>query len=178
MSSEFYTVCNDKNILLEKNDDDNYRINMSIIPSPDATYNIIDIIYEYELWNLIYELNNDNIESFNLNTDKTNNCEEVFIKVRGTSEKQISEELKNIIIHFKCNYLFISNVGKECFISSVNLEKSTVKFNNFKIHILIDNDNVTKINIEFMLVDYNDLINTYIALYIKKIFYRLTKYLS
>ena len=33
MNSVFYTVCNDKGILLEKNDYDEYKINMEIIPN-------------------------------------------------------------------------------------------------------------------------------------------------
>lgn len=175
MSSEFYVVCNDKDIILEKNDDDNYRINISIIPSESNDFTLIDIIHENELWNLIYELNNDNIETFKLTNGSNNTNEDVFIKIKSSTEKNISSELKNIIIHQHCNYEFISN--KECRITCNNLDESTIKFNDFKIQININNK-TTEIKINFTLVDFNDLINTYIALYIKKIFYRLTKYLS
>jgi len=174
MSSEFYIVCNDKNILLQKNDEDNYIINMTITPNKNNSFNLIDIVTELELWNLIYELNNDNIEEYKL-TNINQNEQDVYIKVKSNTEKQISDELKNIIIHIKTKFKEISN--NECEIVCNNLNLSTVCFSNFIINILCSEEK-TFLNIQFTLQDINDLISTYIALYIKKIFYRLSKYLE
>jgi hypothetical protein len=174
MSNDFYTVCNDKDILLEKNDDDMYRININIIPNKSNNYTLIDIVTENELWNLLYELNRDNIEEYKL-TNVNKNTQNVFIKVKSSSEKQISDELKEIIINMESSYQLLNS--NECIVYCNNLNKSTVKFNNFKIEITCEL-NKTNMKIEFILDDVNDLISTYIALYIKKIFYRLSKYLS
>ena len=174
MDSKFYTVCNDKDILLEKNDDDNYRISITINPNKNNDFTLIDIITENELWNLLYELNSDNIETYEL-TNNDNNTQNVFIKVKSSTEKQISDELKEIIIHMESYY--VNNIhNNTCTVYCNNIEPSTVKFNNFKIEVALTNK--TEINISFILEDINDLISTYIALYIKKIFYRLSKYLT
>jgi hypothetical protein len=173
MSAEFYTVCNDKDILLQKNDDDNYIINMTIQPNKNNSFTLIDIITELELWNLLYELNNDNIEEYKLTN--INQKQDVFIKVKSTTEKQISNELKDIIIHIQTTHKLISD--NECNIVCTNLTPSTIIFNNFIINVLCSQE-LTYVTINFTLEDINDLISTYIALYIKKIFYRLSKYLS
>lgn len=174
MTSEFYTVCNDKDILLQKNDENDYIINMDIKHNKSNSFTLIDIITELELWNLLYELNNDNIEEYKL-TNIGKYEQNVFIKVKSTTEKQISNELKDIIIHLQTRYQLISN--NECNILCTNLTPSTIIFNNFIINVLYSEE-LTTLKITFTLEDINDLISTYIALYIKKIFYRLSKYLS
>lgn len=174
MSNEYYTVCNDKNIILEKNDLDNYRINIDIIPNINNDFTLVDIIIEEQLWNLLYELNNDNIEEFKINN--LTNSQDIFIKVKSNTEKQISKELKDIIIHIDSKYNKINE--HKCQLICTNLHNSTIKFDNFIIFIDCSNLKLTNIKIHFTLLDINDFISTYIALYIKKIFYRLTKYLS
>jgi len=173
MTSEFYTVCNDKDILLQKNDEDNYIINMTIQHNKTNSFTLIDIITELELWNLLYELNNDNIEEFKLTNIEQK--QHVFIKVKSSTEKQISNELKDIIIHIETTYH--QNSDNECNLVCNNLTPSTIIFNNFIINVVCSQES-TYVKIKFTLEDINDLISTYIALYIKKIFYRLSKYLS
>ena len=174
MSSEFYTVCNDKNILLQKNDEDDYIINMTINPNENNSFTIIDIITELQLWNLLYKLNDDNIQEYKLTT--INNYEQdIFIKINSNVDKNISDEIKNIIIHINTTYKLISN--NECNIVCRNLNLSTVFFTDFIINILCLDTKII-IYIKFSIKDINDLIATYIALFIKKIFYRLSKYLE
>ena len=61
-----------------------------------------------------------------------------------------------------------------CTNSDYKIDK--IRFTDFIMNI--EHLNNTKINISFKLTNTNDMVNTYIALCIKKIFYRLSKYLE
>jgi hypothetical protein len=172
MSSIFYTVCNDKDILLEKNDLDEYRINMTIIPNPMNEFTLIDIILEHEFWNLLFELNKDIIEYFN-EVKQTNNRDIISIKLKSENE---STEFKNLLLNLLVTIEQISN--NKMIITCVNADtkKDEIRFTDFIMNI--EQIKNTNINISFKLTNANDIVNTYISLCIKKIFYRLSKYLE
>jgi len=175
MSKDFYKVCDDKNILLEKNDFSSFRINLSINNNSNNNYNLIEIINQNELWNLLYELNKDIIEEYNYNKLTNENNEQIYIKIKNIKK---NEEFNNISLNIENIINKISDYEYQLYCFDINNINNKNKVDDFKINIKIVN-NITIIDIDFTFNENtNDAINTYIALYIKKIFYRLSKYLS
>lgn len=172
MSDEWFTVCDENDILLEKNDSNDYKISLNIYENPENEFSSIDIIKEGQLFDLLFELNNDIIE----NIDQSiidNNINLVTIVSLNKEKKK-----KNIYLKYK------SEINDNlCIITGVPFEdKNEVKDDE----IYLDNFNIklekgcpTSLSVILNsnnFLDEDSLINIFLSLFIKKIFNKFKKY--
>jgi hypothetical protein len=175
---EWYMICNEKDIILQKNDDNMYKIDF-VLNEQNADYSLINIISSNQLFDLLYELNKDIIETINtINTENDSNY--TVINIKNKNMDIIDEKI--LYIHFKYKYIFDTN---KCILESdlINKKeedkKAIIYMDNFKVEIKENKENLTKIHILFNFNNIyyeSQLVNIAIAMYIKKIFYRLKMY--
>ena len=192
--SDWFTICDEKNIILEKNSNNAYKITFSI-HSTGGEETVLNVLKNGQLFELLSALNPDVIDKINV-TEQTNNVEDVFITFKNNSNHQDdSEELDKIInIYFSLKYDFKEN---KCIITSQNCRDDNDKNNNgnsisqikkkdgkeflpvSKIKLkAVEKNNKTSMCLIFK-VDgkkSSNIINMYIGLYFKKIFYRFKQY--
>lgn len=185
--SEWFTICDEKHILLEKNDSNMYKITFSIYSSNEED-TVLNVLKNGQLFELLSQLNPDVID--NINVTEQNNIDHVFITFKNNKEDDEDAD-KVVNIYFSLTYTFKDN---KCIISSQNKsndndEKSTmckIKNKNGKeyLHVskikfkAVEKNNKTSICITFKVESKksNNITNMYIGLYFKKIFYRFKKY--
>jgi len=175
MNKEWQSICSEHDILMDKNDDNLYRIKFNMIENKNNKLNIIDTIKQNIFFQLIYELNQDIIKEYI--SDFKNNKNNVVLTVINDNE---IIDTKSINVNLNINYFFQNN---KCEMVSSN-DNSTllstldnIYVNDF--HLSITNDITTEILLTFSLDD--DIFNSalekiFIALYFKKIFRRLKLY--
>ena len=191
--SDWFTICDEKNIILEKNSNNAYKITFSI-HSTGGEETVLNVLKNGQLFELLSALNPDVIDKINV-TEQTNNVEDVFITFKNNSNHQDDEELDKIInVYFSLKYDFKEN---KCIITSQNCRDDNDKNNNgnsisqikkkdgkeflpvSKIKLkAVEKNNKTSMCLIFK-VDgkkSSNIINMYIGLYFKKIFYRFKQY--
>ena len=116
--SDWFTICDEKNIILEKNSNNAYKITFSIHSTGEET--VLNVLKNGQLFELLSALNPDVIDKINV-TEQTNNVEDVFITFKNNknnSNHQDDEELDKIInVYFSLKYDFKEN---KCIITSQN----------------------------------------------------------
>lgn len=183
--SDWFTICDEKNIILEKNTNNAYKITFSVHSTSEDT--VLNVLKNGQLFELLSALNPDVIDNINV-TEHTNNVDDVFITFKN-SNKQDGEELDKIInVCFSLKYEFKEN---RCIITSQNCqddgnpdsqikkkdEKEFLPVSKIKLKA-VEKNNKTSVCL-FFKVDSkksSNIINMYIGLYFKKIFYRFKQY--
>lgn len=191
---EWFTICDEKQILLEKNDNNMYKITFSIFSSNEEE-TVLNILKNGQLFELLSELNPDVID--NINVKENNGVDHVFITFKNNKDHDHDEsEDKVVDVYFSLTYAFEEN---KCVISSQNKKKYNGGDDNQQIQMIdnvkketgkdylhvskikfkaVEKNNKTSILITFKIESKksNNIINMYIGLYFKKIFYRFKKY--
>jgi len=178
MSEEWYTVCDEKDLLLKKNDNNEYSLSFDINEKTENDVSVLELLNCEQLFELLYELNKDIIENITESPENTiNNVNNVSIKIKNI--KSEFKAIKNINIHLKFVYKFENN---ECTISSVPFDSNlmTTEDNIYISTFLINfkQNQSTNVLLTFKIdevVD-NDIFQMYIGLYFKKLFYRFKMY--
>lgn len=174
MSEEWYTVCDEKELLLKKNDNNEYSLALEV--KDDDVSILDDVIITGQLFDLLYELNKDIIENIESKENNINEINNVSIKIK--SIKNEFKTIKNINIHLKFNYIFENN---GCTIKSIPIDnfksnEENIYISHFQINF--EKNQKTNILLKFKIDDEvdNDLYQMYIGLYFKKLFYRFKMY--
>ena len=191
--SDWFTICDEKNIILEKNSNNVYKITFSIHSTGEDT--VLNVLKNGQLFELLLALNPDVIDKINV-IEHSNNVEDVFITFKNNSNHQDdSEELDKIInIYFSLKYDFKEN---KCVVTSQNCRDDNGKNDNgnsisqikkkdgeeflpvSKIKLkAVEKNNYTSMCLIFKVDSKksSNIINMYIGLYFKKIFYRFKQY--
>jgi hypothetical protein len=189
--SDWFTICDEKNIILEKNSNNAYKITFSVHSKGEET--VLNVLKNGQLFELLSALNPDVIDNINV-TEHTNNVHDVFITFKN-SIKQDGEELDKIInVCFSLKYEFKENM---CIIKSQNFNDNGKNDNNDKSDSQIkkkdekeflpvskiklravEKNNKTSMCLIFKVDSKksSNIVNMYIGLYFKKIFYRFKQY--
>jgi hypothetical protein len=184
--NDWFTICDEKNIILEKNSNNTYKITFSVHCTGEDT--VLNVLKNGQLFELLSALNPDVIDKINV-TEHTNNVHDVFITFKN-SNKQDGEELDKIInVYFSLKYEFKEN---KCIITSQNCqdekgnsdshikkkdEKEFLPASKIKLKA-VEKNNKTSVCLLFKVDSKksSNIINMYIGLYFKKIFYRFKQY--
>ncbi len=184
--NDWFTICDEKNITLEKNSSNTYKITFSVHCTGEDT--VLNVLKNGQLFELLSALNPDVIDKINI-TEHTNNVHDVFITFKN-SNKQDGEELDKIInVYFTLKYEFKEN---KCIITGQNSkdekdnsdsqvkkkdEKEFLPVSKIKLKA-VEKNNKTSICLIFKVDSKksSNIINMYIGLYFKKIFYRFKQY--
>ena len=189
--SDWFTICDEKNIILEKNSNNAYKITFSI-HSTGGEETVLNVLKNGQLFELLSALNPDVIDEIKV-TEHTNNVHDVFITFKNNSNDKDGEELDKIIdVYFSLKYSFKEN---KCIITSNNIQnddknnssESDSKFKKdgreflpvSKINLkAVEKNNKTSMCLIFKIDSKksSNIINMYIGLYFKKIFYRFKQY--
>jgi hypothetical protein len=186
---EWFTICNEKNIVLKKNDENMYKITFSInVKNNEDT--VLNVLKNGQLFELLSALNPDVIEKVDENEhDGIYDIFIIFKNNKKTSSVNDVDELDQVVnAFFSIKYLFTKN---KCVIESQNcgndIENKNTKIKNGKEFIPItkiklvtiekEKSNKTSMCLTFK-VDKkaSNIINMYIGLYFKKIFHRFKQY--
>jgi hypothetical protein len=187
--SDWFTICDEKNILLEKNDNNFYKITFSIKSGSDSD-TVLNVLKNGQLFDLLSALNPDVIDY--INVSERNNIHHVVMTFKN-NEKNDEDDDKIINVYFSLKYNFKEN---SCIISSKNCQNddnnndnnvnSSVKHDGKKdfLHVskiklkAVEKNNKTSICLIFKIESKksSNILNMYIGLYFKKIFYRFKKY--
>jgi hypothetical protein len=187
---DWFTICDEKHIILEKNSSNAYKITFSI-HSTGGEDTVLNVLKNGQFFELLAALNPDVIDTINV-TEHANNVHDVFITFKNNSNKD-GEELDKIIdVYFSLKYSFKEN---KCIITSNNIQNddknnSSESDSRFKkdgreflpvsrINLkAVEKNNKTSMCLIFKVDSKksSNIINMYIGLYFKKIFYRFKQY--
>ena len=188
---DWFTICDEKHIILEKNSSNAYKLTFSINSTGEDT--VLNVLKNGQLFELLAALNPDVIDTINV-TEHANNVHDVFITFKNNSNKD-GEELDKIIdVYFSLKYKFKEN---KCIITSNYIQdndknkndnsESDSKFKKDGREFLpvsrinlkaVEKNNKTSMCLIFKVDSKksSNIINMYIGLYFKKIFYRFKQY--
>jgi hypothetical protein len=189
---DWFTICDEKHIILEKNSSNAYKITFSINSTGEDT--VLNVLKNGQLFELLAALNPDVIEKINV-TEHANNVHDVFITFKNSGNDKDDEELDKIIdVYFSLKYKFKEN---KCIITSNNIQDDDKNKNDnseSSSHIkkygkeflpvsrinlkAVEKNNKTSMCLIFKVDSKksSNIINMYIGLYFKKIFYRFKQY--
>jgi hypothetical protein len=187
---EWFKICDEKNILLEKNENNLYKITFNIRNCGNED-TVLHVLKNGQLFELLSALNPDVIEK--IKVSENDNIHHVFITFKNLDDKINSNQGENILnVHFYLKYKF--KEGK-CIITSQkkqnnsndnrsgngNNDENNIDDSLFISHIklkAVEKNEKTSIQLIFKLDNINtsNLINMYIGLYFKKIFHRFKQY--
>ena len=187
---EWFKICDEKNILLEKNENNLYKITFNIKTSGNED-TVLHVLKNGQLFELLSALNPDVIET--IKVSESDNIHRVFITFKNLDDEINSNQGENILnVHFYLKYKF--KEGK-CIITSQkkqnnsndnrsgndNNDENNIDDSLFISHIklkAVEKNEKTSIQLIFKLDNINtsNLINMYIGLYFKKIFHRFKQY--
>jgi hypothetical protein len=192
---EWFTICDEKNIILKKNDANMYKISFSInIKNNEDT--VLKVLKNGQLFELLSALNPDVIEKVDVN--EHDGIHDVFMNFKNSktnNNDDVDESDKIVNVFFSIKYFFSEN---KCVVKSQSQknndsthqsknddENQIEKIKNGKEFIpvskiklvTIEKNNKTSMCLTFK-VDkkISNIINMYIGLYFKKIFYRFKQY--
>lgn len=188
---EWFTICDEKNIVLKKNDANIYKITFSInVKNNEDT--VLNVLKNGQLFELLSALNPDVIEKVDVN-ERVDRIQDIFMSFKNSktnSDDDVDEADKIVHVFFSIKYIFSEN---KCVIKSQsqknvdshNDENQVAKIKNGKEFIPVskiklittEKNNKTSMCLTFK-VDKktSNIINMYIGLYFKKIFYRFKQY--
>lgn len=188
---DWFTICDEKHIILEKNSSNAYKITFNV-HSKGGEDTVLNVLKNGQLFELLEALNPDVIDKINV-TEHANNVHDVFITFKNNSNDKDSEELDKIIdVYFSLKYSFKEN---KCIITSNNIQNddknnSSESDSRFKMDgreflpvskinlKAVEKNNKTSMCLIFKVDSKksSNIINMYIGLYFKKIFYRFKQY--
>jgi len=178
MEEEWSLIVCEKNISLFQNNS-LYKIMFDIKQSDNLFTNIKEIVKENELFELLYELNKDVIDKFNVDTTN-NNTQNTTMTIINKKTEYFNYPFFTINIHYD------NNIEEDsCSIFSIPysnnneiVKENEIYLSDFNINMSKDESNIHfLINFSFddKIFD-NDLIKMTLSMYIQKIFYRLKLY--
>jgi len=183
MDNIWFTVCDEKNIMLKKNNNNDYKISLNIHSKKDE-HAVLNVFKNGQLFELLSSLNPDVIDK--ITVTKNDNVHNVFMSFKN-SDKMDGD--KNINVCFSLQYNFKEH---ECTITSQNNQNTheclsdvkNKKYGKESLHVskiklkAVEKNDKTSVCLIFK-VDAkktNNITNMYIGLYFKKIFYRFKQY--
>jgi hypothetical protein len=181
---EWFTICDEKNIILKKNDENMYKITFSIILKNNED-TVLNILKNGQLFELLSALNPDVIEKVDVNQND-DGVHDVFMTFKSSKNSNHDEEDKIVNVFFSIKYIFSE---KKCIIKSQSYDnevqnqvakmksgKEFIPVSKIKL-VTIEKSSKTSMCLTFK-VDkkVSNIINMYIGLYFKKIFYRFKQY--
>lgn len=190
---EWFTICDEKNILLEKNENNFYKITFSIFSSNEED-TVLNVLKNGQFFELLSKLNPDVIDNIHVTQHK--NIDHVFMTFKNNKDfKDVEDNDKIVDVYFSLKYTFKEN---KCIISSNHnqnddngdgdgdFSRHKLKNKSKKEHLhvskikfkAVEKNNKTLVTMTFKIESKksNNVINMYIGLYFKKIFYRFKKY--
>jgi hypothetical protein len=193
---EWFTICDEKNIILKKNDANMYKISFSInVKNNEDT--VLKVLKNGQLFELLSALNPDVIE--NVDVNEHDGLHDIFISFKNSktnNNADVDESDKIVNVFFSIKYFFSENkcvVKSQCQkkndstppqsknddenqISKIKNGKEFIPVSKIKL-VTIEKNNKTSMCLTFK-VDkkIGNIINMYIGLYFKKIFYRFKQY--
>jgi hypothetical protein len=176
---EWFTICDEKNILLEKNENNIYKLTFNVITNNEED-TVLNILKNGQLFELLSALNPDVIEKINVN--EKDNIHRVFITFKNLDDEVNRNKDDNILnIHFYLKYKFKEG---RCIITSQknkNNNDQEIKDSLFISQIklkAVEKNKKTSIQLIFKMdnVNTSNFINMYVGLYFKKIFHRFKQY--
>ena len=190
---DWFTICDEKHIILEKNSSNAYKLTFSINSTGEDT--VLNVLKNGQLFELLAALNPDVIEKINV-TEHTNNVHDVFVTFKNNGNDKDDEEIDKIIdVYFSFKYKFKEN---KCINTSNNIKDDDKNKNDnsesssscikkygkeflpvSKINLkAVEKNNKTSMCLIFKVDSKksSNIINMYIGLYFKKIFYRFKQY--
>jgi len=191
---EWFTICNEKNIILKKNDSNTYKITFSInLKNNEDT--VLNVLKNGQLFELLGALNPDVIDKFDVIEDD-GDIHHIFMTFKTVETEQEedpdnTDEIDKIVhVFFSLKYIFKQDrcIAKSQKISdfSSDLNSKIVKLKEGKDFLSISKIKLKAVEINkktsmclIFKVDNNkssNIINMYIGLYFKKIFYRFKQY--
>lgn len=182
---DWFTICDEKNIMLEKNNNNDYKISFNI-HSKGGEDTVLNVLKNGQLFELLSALNPDVIDK--INVTEQDDIHTVFVTFKNGDQVDGEEVDKIVNIYFSLKYNFKEN---KCIITSQknengNNDRSSIKKKYGKdfLHVskiklkVVEKNNKTSVCIIFKMdvKESNNVKNMYIGLYFKKIFYRFKQY--
>jgi hypothetical protein len=186
---EWFTICDEKNILLEKNENNVYKITFNIKTNGNED-TVLNVLKNGQLFELLSALNPDVIKK--IKVSESDNIHHVFMTFINLDDEINSNRGENILnVHFYLKYKF--KQGK-CIVTSQKKQNNSNdnrsgndkddEKNEDSLFIsyiklkAVEKNEKTSIQLIFKLDNINtsNLINMYIGLYFKKIFHRFKQY--
>ena len=113
---EWFTICDEKNIVLKKNDANMYKITFSInVKNNEDT--VLNVLKNGQLFELLSALNPDVIEKVDVN-ERVDRIQDIFMSFKNSktnSDDDVDEADKIVHVFFSIKYIFSEN---KCVIKS------------------------------------------------------------
>jgi len=178
----FRKICDKQNILLERNNLGEFKINL-VIEQNNADANVFEIIQNGDFFDLLYQLNEDIIEKYeNKKEDIDPSIDNIVIAFKNIFDDDTFDDMDGICLNLKTQSKFI--LDNKCEIIGLDVKTTSDVINNI-ININIDNllVSIEKINNKFIFIvtfkitgNASDIMKTYVGYYLKKIFYKIQQY--
>ena len=186
-NDDWFTICDEKNIMLEKNNNNEYKISFNInLKGGEDT--VINVLKNGQLFELLSALNPDVIDK--ITVTEHDGVHSVFMTLKNSDQADGEEVDKIINFYFSLKYNFKEN---KCIITSKKNENENndeyhsdikKKYGKDFLHVskikikVVEKNNKTSVCITFKtdIQKSNNIKNMFIGLYFKKIFYRFKQY--
>ena len=186
-TDDWFTICDEKNIILEKNNNNEYKISFNInLKGGEDT--VINVLKNGQLFELLSALNPDVIDK--ITVTEHDDVHSVFMTLKNSDQADGEEVDKIINVYFSLKYNFKEN---KCIITSKKNENENndeyhsdikKKYGKDFLHVskikikVVEKNNKTSVCITFKtdIKKSNNIKNMFIGLYFKKIFYRFKQY--
>jgi len=186
-NDDWFIICDEKNIILEKNNNNDYKISFNI-NSKGGEDTVINVLKKGQLFELLSALNPDVIDK--ITVTEHDDVHSVFMTLKNSDQADGEEVDKIINVYFSLKYNFKEN---KCIITSRKNENENddeyhsdikKKYGKDFLHVskiklkVVEKNNKTSVCITFKtdIKKSNNIKNMYIGLYFKKIFYRFKQY--
>ena len=176
---DYQIICSEKNIILKKDENNLYYLDLEINESSTNEHTIYDIISNDAFFDLLFELNNDIVIDYST-SDLNNNYKNIIYKLNLSDVDDSKNENMNLIFNVVVNTIS----DNKCSITSNNDSQNYAAADSDNIKncfldsftLFYEKNDVSKLSIQFKL-DHDDMIKNYfISMYLKKIFYKFKKY--
>ena len=186
---EWFTICDEKNIVLKKNDTNMYKITFNIsMKNKEDT--VLNILKNGQLFELLSALNPDVIETVDVN--EHGDIHDVFMSFKNNKKNDDGEDNDNdhadkiVHVFFSIKYSFGENKcvvkskrnsdDNDNQVSKIKNGKEFIPVSKIKL-IAVEKNNKTSMCLTFKIdKKVSNIVNMYVGLYFKKIFYRFKQY--
>lgn len=181
---EWFTVCDEKNIILKKNDKNMYKITFNVNNLKNSEDTVLNVLKNGQLFELLSALNPDVIQKIHVTEDR--GVHNVFMTFTNNDAGNGNDLDKLVNVFFSIKYYFGENtciIKNQKNITDIQHEDSNIKngvqvVSVSKIKLLtVEKNNKTSVCLIFKVEKkISNILNMYIGLYFKKIFYRFKQY--
>jgi hypothetical protein len=174
---DYDILCSEKNIILKRDKNNFYYLSLEINENNSNENTIYDVITNDSFFELLFELNKDILEKYNI-SDLPNNYKKIFYSLNLVDNEDFGDQNINLLFNIttkiiddnKCS--ITSNNDLTNF--SLDNNSENVFLNSFSLDY--EKDDLSKLSIKFKLDEYDDFKSYFISMYIKKTIYRIKKY--